>query len=74
MSGDRATPRLEVRGLVIRYDGCAEIDRLDLTIAEAGINALVGPSGCGKTSLLRAIAGFEVPFAGSVAIDGRKVS
>ena len=66
-------PRLEVRDLVIRYDGRAEIEGLDLTIEAAGITALVGPSGCGKTSLLRAIAGFEVPFGGTISMGGRQV-
>jgi iron(III) transport system ATP-binding protein len=36
--------------------------------------ALLGPSGCGKTTLLRLIAGFEVPDAGSVEIDSRPVA
>jgi putrescine transport system ATP-binding protein len=32
--------------------------------------ALLGPSGCGKTTLLRMIAGFEIPDQGRIAIDG----
>ena len=36
--------------------------------------AVVGSSGCGKTTLLRLVAGFETPDAGTVAIAGRQVA
>jgi spermidine/putrescine transport system ATP-binding protein len=32
---------------------------------------LLGPSGCGKTTLLRMIAGFDLPDAGAILLDGR---
>jgi ABC-type Fe3+/spermidine/putrescine transport system ATPase subunit len=42
---------------------------------EAGeIICVLGPSGCGKTTLLRVIAGLEVPDAGGVVFDGRDLS
>ena len=36
-----------------------------------GVLSLLGPSGCGKTTLLRCIAGLEVPDAGSIYIDDK---
>ena len=35
---------------------------------------LLGPSGCGKTTLLRLVAGFERPDAGTIAISGQDVT
>jgi iron(III) transport system ATP-binding protein len=67
-------PVVEVRGLTVRYGDRVAVDAVDLAVAGGGITALLGPSGCGKTSLLRAIAGFEVPAAGEVVIAGRPVA
>jgi spermidine/putrescine transport system ATP-binding protein/putrescine transport system ATP-binding protein len=43
---------------------------VSLEIGENEFFALLGPSGCGKTTLLRTIAGFEVPDSGSITLDG----
>ena len=47
---------------------------LDLHIGSGEVIAIVGPSGCGKTTLLRILAGLELPDEGQVLIDGRSVS
>lgn len=45
-----------------------------LEVADGGTLAVLGPSGCGKTTLLRVIAGLEIPEDGSVWIDARDVT
>ena len=43
---------------------------LNLTINDGECFTLLGPSGCGKTVMLRMIAGFESPDAGTIKIGG----
>src|SRR5512134_3091063 len=50
------------------------LDSVSLTIAGNEFFTLLGPSGCGKTTLLRLIAGFEEPDAGTILISGRDVA
>ena len=45
-----------------------------LDIAQGEFVSLLGPSGCGKTTVLRMVAGFEVPSAGSITIGGQDVT
>ena len=47
---------------------------VDLQLRPGTITAVVGASGCGKTTLLRLVAGFETPDAGTISIAGRQVA
>ena len=49
------------------------VDDVSLDIAEGEFFALLGPSGCGKTTLLRMLAGFEIPTNGRILIDGQEM-
>ena len=49
------------------------VESVSLDIADGEFFALLGPSGCGKTTLLRLVAGFEIPDAGSVKLGGAEV-
>jgi len=62
--------RLEVTNLTQRFDKTTVLDRLALATGEIQALVLVGPSGGGKSTLLRILAGLDVPVAGSVAFDG----
>ena len=50
------------------------VDGVDLEIADGEFFAMLGPSGSGKTTVLRLIAGFELPDSGVIEIDGVDVS
>ncbi|MPY75794.1 MAG: ATP-binding cassette domain-containing protein [Alphaproteobacteria bacterium] len=52
----------------------AAVDDLDLAIEDNQFVTLLGPSGCGKTTTLRLIAGYIMPDAGTIHVDGRLVS
>jgi multiple sugar transport system ATP-binding protein len=56
------------------YRDVVAIRDVSLDIADGEFLAVVGPSGCGKTTLLRLIAGLEVPDRGTILIDGTVVN
>jgi multiple sugar transport system ATP-binding protein len=65
-----------ISNLVKTYPGNTEraTDDISLEIADGEFMVLLGPSGCGKTTLLRMIAGLELPDDGSISIGSRDVT
>ncbi|WP_183093066.1 ABC transporter ATP-binding protein [Nocardioides stalactiti] len=63
---------LEIRGLEAGYGRTPVLRGLDLVVTD-GVTAILGPSGCGKTTLLRSVAGFVAPTAGTVTVAGTPV-
>src|SRR5436190_2074311 len=68
------TPAVQLVRLVKRFDSVTAVDGVSLEVGEGEFFSLLGPSGSGKTTVLRMIAGFELPTAGAVLLDGRDVT
>jgi spermidine/putrescine transport system ATP-binding protein len=65
---------LEIRNVTRRFGDLVAVDDVSLAIEAGEFFTLLGPSGCGKTTLLRMIAGFDLPDAGSILLDGRDLA
>lgn len=67
-------PRLRVDGLCASYAGLRVLYDVSLVVPEGSVVALLGANGAGKTTTLRAISGLVRPEAGTVELDGRRIS
>jgi putative spermidine/putrescine transport system ATP-binding protein len=68
----RVAVRLE--SVVKRYGDVTAVAGIDLDILDGEFFSMLGPSGSGKTTTLRMIAGFELPTAGRILLQGEDVS
>ncbi len=69
---------IAIKGLTKSFnagdDAPAAVSSLDLDIKDNQFVTLLGPSGCGKTTTLRMIAGYIIPDAGTIHVNGRLIS
>jgi len=65
---------IEFRDVRRVFGAIVAVDRVSFTIEPGEFFSMLGPSGSGKTTCLRLIAGFELPDAGEVCLDGLDVS
>jgi ABC-type Fe3+/spermidine/putrescine transport system ATPase subunit len=67
-------PALSIRNVSKRFRSHQALDGVSLETAVGEALVIVGPSGCGKTTLLRLIAGLDVPDSGEIWLSGRQVA
>src|ERR1041385_5922252 len=65
---------IELRNVSKRFGDVPAVDRVSFSDKEGELLGLRGPSGGGKTTVLRMIAGLEVPTQGDILIRGQRVN
>jgi len=68
-----AKPIIRIESILKNYGAIEALKSISFNIFQGEFLTLLGPSGCGKTTLLRVIAGFEIPNSGLVEIDGNNM-
>ncbi len=66
--------QLEIRNVTRRFGDFVAVNDVSLSIEAGEFFTLLGPSGCGKTTILRMIAGFDLPDAGQILLDGKDLA
>ena len=67
-------PDVRLSGVRKTYGDVVAVDRVDLDIRRGEFFTMLGPSGSGKTTMLRMVAGFELPDEGRVELAGADVT
>ncbi|HTC85981.1 MAG TPA: ABC transporter ATP-binding protein [Candidatus Acidoferrum sp.] len=65
---------LNLTGIQKRFGQSVAVQDFNLAAERGEFVSFLGPSGCGKTTTLRMIAGFEVPTAGTITVDGADIT
>ncbi len=62
---------IELQNITKKFTGYTALDNISLSVAWGVLLALLGPSGCVKTTLLRIIAGLELPDQGKIILENK---
>lgn len=63
-----------VVGLSKKFGQASVLENISFDVAEGEVLVLLGASGSGKTTILRIIAGLEMPYTGKVILHGKDVT
>ena len=69
-----AQSAIRLANVIKTFGEVRAVNGVNLDIKHGEFFAMLGPSGSGKTTVLRMIAGFEIPDSGSIEIDDVEVS
>lgn len=65
---------LHITDVVKKFGAVTALNSVSLNIGSGQFMSFLGPSGCGKTTLLRVVAGFELPDRGEILLDGKSIA
>ena len=74
LSQQQRTASVHLAGVRKRFGDVVAVEGVDLEFEAGAFVTLLGPSGCGKTTILRMVAGLEVPSDGEIRIAGQRVN
>ena len=65
---------LTLQNIVKQFGPFTAVRNVELTVPHGTFVCLLGPSGCGKTTLMRMIAGLDLPTSGAIQLDGKDIT
>jgi putative spermidine/putrescine transport system ATP-binding protein len=74
MSAPSSNIAVSLRNVSKKFGEVVAVDNVNLDVYDKEFLTLLGPSGSGKTTVLRMIAGFELPTSGTIELDGQDVT
>ncbi len=74
MSNSYSKIAVSLKNVSKKFGDVVAVDNVSLDVFDKEFLTLLGPSGSGKTTVLRMIAGFELPTSGSIELDGKDVT
>ncbi len=66
--------KLILKNVTKYFDNFRAVDNVSIEIKPGELYSFLGPSGCGKTTLLRMIAGFEIPTSGNIFLGNQDIT
>ena len=67
-------PFLSINSVSKTFGNVTVVQDFNLDVGAGEFVSFLGPSGCGKTTVLRMVAGFEEPSAGSIVVGGKDIT
>src|SRR5882724_11502528 len=74
LATDEIRMSIELKSVTKKFGEITAVNKVTFSVKEGELMALLGPSGGGKTTVLRMIAGLEMPTTGDVFIRGQRVN